>query len=120
MQERLEIHQAQRKEKFISIEEPIYLAKVLVKGTYLVDCLSMWILNTLDREMEELFNELESLVQKRDIDIIFVLNDVSSGVIPMDKESRKFVDRSGAIGQRVASFCDEVYDVKLGIGVRLK
>jgi len=41
-------------------------------------------------------------------------------VIPFDKESRSFVDRSGIIGQRLASFCDEVYEVKLGLPLRLK
>ena len=119
MQERLMTHQQQRKEQFISIEEPIHLTKVIKEGTYLVDCLSMWILNTLDRKTEELFDELEALAQK-EAHIVFVLNDVSSGVIPMDKENRKFVDRSGIIGQRVASFCDEVYEVKLGIEGKLK
>jgi adenosylcobinamide kinase/adenosylcobinamide-phosphate guanylyltransferase len=48
------------------------------------------------------------------------LNDVSSGVIPLDKESRKYVDMSGIIGQVVAGFCDEVYEVKMGIEIRIK
>jgi len=59
-------------------------------------------------------------LEKKDANIVFVLNDVNSGVIPFDKESRSFVDRSGVIGQRLASFCDEVYEVKLGLPLRLK
>jgi len=120
MQERINQHQQQRTNKFISIEEPIKIGSLIKeKHSYLIDCMSMWILNTLDLEIEALFRELESLSHK-DANIIFVLNDVSSGVIPLDKESRKFVDRSGVIGQKLAEICDEVYEVKLGLTSKLK
>jgi len=120
MQERLYTHQWQREDKFITIEEPYDLPLVInQKGTYLVDCLSMWILNTLDNKIEELFYQLEAIA-KKDANIIFVLNDVNSGIIPIDKESRIFVDRTGVIAQEVALFCDEVYEVKLGLTRQLK
>jgi len=120
MRERLKKHQQQRANSFITIEEPLNLTKPIQEGeTYLVDCLSMWILNTLDMPIERLFEQLDAL-KSRDANIIFVLNDVNGGVIPIDKESRKFVDRTGEVGQRVAHFCDEVYEVKLGIKRGLK
>jgi adenosylcobinamide kinase/adenosylcobinamide-phosphate guanylyltransferase len=120
MQERIYKHQWQRENRFISIEEPYHLPSVIAnRGTFLIDCLSMWILNTLDIEITELFEQIEILAQK-DANIIFVLNDVSCGVIPMNAESRKFVDRSGVIGQKVAKICDEVYKVKVGLESRLK
>ena len=120
MQARLAQHLKQREERFITIEEALDLPSVIEKKkTYLVDCISMWILNTLKIPQTELFAQLEAL-EKEEANIIFVLNDVNSGVIPMDKESRLFVDRTGVIGQKIASFCDEVYEVKLGIGVKIK
>ena len=120
MQERIERHQQQRDEKFITIEEPFNLAKVIeVDGTYLVDCISMWLLNNLCKKEEELLKELEALAENN-TNIVFVLNNVNEGVIPLDKESRKFVDLTGIIGQKLASLCDEVYEVKLGIGVQIK
>jgi adenosylcobinamide kinase/adenosylcobinamide-phosphate guanylyltransferase len=120
MQERVYMHQWQRENKFISIEEPYDLPSVIAnRGTFLVDCLSMWILNTLGVEIDELFKQIEILAN-RDANIVFVLNNISSGVIPIDIESRKFVDRSGVIGQRVANICDEVYEVKVGLESRLK
>jgi adenosylcobinamide kinase/adenosylcobinamide-phosphate guanylyltransferase len=120
MAERIYTHQWQREDMFESIEEPFDLPMVIEeKGTYLVDCISMWILNTLDMPIKELFEQLEAL-EKKDANIVFVLNDVSSGVIPMDKESRTFVDRTGIIGQKLAAFCDEVYEVKLGLPIKLK
>jgi len=120
MENRLFIHKKQRSNRFITIEEPFNLPKVISSNaTYLIDCLSMWILNTINIELLELFSQLEEL-EKRDANIIFVLNDVNSGIIPLDQESRTFVDRTGIIGQKVASFCDEVYEVKMGMPIRIK
>ena len=120
MQERISLHHQQRQEKFRTIEEPLNLAKVIKeKETYLIDCISMWTLNTLKQPLEELLKELEAINQKNS-HIIFVLNDVNAGVIPLNKESRKFVDRSGIIGQKLAEFCDEVYEVKVGLPIQLK
>ncbi len=120
MQKRLKQHQRQRTNKFISIEEPFDLVQYIKSGeSYLIDCISMWILNHIHKEDNFLLNQLET-ISKIDANIIFVLNDVNSGIIPMDKESRKFVDTTGVIGQYLAKICDEVYEVKLGIPILLK
>ena len=120
MEQRIKQHHKQRQEEFKTIEESFDLATVINhKGTYLIDCISMWILNTLQNPIEELFEQLKLLEQK-DTNIVFVLNDVNSGIIPLDKESRNFVDRSGVLGQELASFCDEVYEVKLGLTIKIK
>jgi len=120
MQVRIGKHQAQRESRFITIEEPRDLNAAVKDGnTYLIDCMSMWILNTLEVDEETLIAEIEALCTI-DTNIIFVLNDVGLGVIPLDTMSRKYVDRSGIIGQKLAQLCDEVYEVKLGLEKRLK
>ncbi len=120
MLERIAQHQSQRKEAFITIEETKHLSSYIKdKETYLIDCMSMWLLNTLDDALENLMEELE-LLAKKEAHIVFVLNDVSSGIIPLESMSRKYIDRSGIIGQKLAQLCDEVYEVKLGLEVRLK
>ncbi len=120
MLERIEQHQNQRAETFITIEKSQNLSSVIQDGqTYLIDCMSMWLLNTLNDALENLMEELE-LLAKKEANIVFVLNDVSSGVIPLESMSRKYVDRSGVIGQRLAQLCDEAYEVKLGLEIRLK
>ena len=120
MQARIATHKAQRKERFVTIEEPLHpSAHIKAGGIYLIDCMSMWLLNTIEEPIEVLEREIER-VAGIDADIIFVLNDVSSGIIPIDSMSRTYVDRSGIIGQRLAALCDEVYEVKLGIAVKLK
>ena len=120
MGERIALHQDQRDEKFVTIEETLRLSKQIQEGyTYLIDCMSMWLLNTMEWTMKEVLEEVEALCAK-DANIVFVLNDVGSGVIPLDALSRKYVDRSGIVGQRLARHCDEVYEVKLGLENRLK
>ena len=120
MQRRVLEHQRDRSDRFITIEESKNLSSVIEDNrSYIIDCLSMWILNTIDRDLDYLIQEIEAL-SKKEADIVFVLNDVQSGVIPVDKISREYIDRSGIIGQRVAMICDEVYEVKLGLEVKLK
>ena len=120
MQVRIERHRLQREKKFYTIEERYELTRVIQKDrSYLVDCISMWILNNIEQEEEALLLQLKQLSAIQ-ANIVFVLNDVNSGIIPLEKESRKFVDLTGVIGQKLASFCDEVYEVKLGIGVQIK
>ena len=120
MQVRIGKHRAQRASRFITIEEPRDLHAVVTDGnTYLIDCMSMWILNTLEVDEETLLAEVEALCAI-DAHIVFVLNDVGLGVIPLDASSRTYVDRSGIIGQKLAQLCDEVYEVKLGLEQKLK
>lgn len=120
MHKRVDKHKKSREDSFITIEEQRDLTKVLKPNeTYLVDCISMWIFNNLDEEEQNLKAQLEEL-EKIDCNIVFVLNEVTSGVIPFDKDSRKFVDLTGIIGQKLAKICDEVYEVKFGLESRLK
>lgn len=120
MNERINRHISERKDDFICIEEAKDLTKVVeANNTYLIDCVSMWLLNNLLKSEDELKQQLRTIC-KIDANIIFILNDVSCGVIPIDSESRKFVDFSGLLGQELASLCDEVYEVKYGIERRLK
>ncbi len=120
MQNRIDKHIVERKEDFITIEEPKDLTKVIEKNrTYLIDCVSMWLFNNLENKEETLKTQLQEICNI-EANIIFILNDVSCGIIPFDKESRRFVDFSGLIGQELAKLCDEVYEVKYGIERRLK
>jgi adenosylcobinamide kinase/adenosylcobinamide-phosphate guanylyltransferase len=120
MQERINRHKLQRKNSFITIEESFNLSRVIQNNnSYLVDCISMWIFNMLEQKIDKLITEIE-LLSKIDANIVFVLNDVNSGIIPIDRDSRRFIDYTGIIGQKIVSICNEVYEVKFGIPTRLK
>jgi len=120
MQKRIEKHQNQREDNFITIEEQNDLVRVIEdNNTYLIDCISMWLLNNLENYEEDLVKQIDKIC-KTNANLVFVLNDVNSGVIPIDKSSRKFVDLTGIIGQKIANECNEIYEVKFGIGVQIK
>ena len=120
MENKILEHKHQRNDSFDTIEEKFNLNSVIQNNeTYLIDCISMWILNNTQSDINELYKQLETIFALN-TNVVFVLNDINSGVIPIDKYSRDFVDKSGLIGQKIASFCDEVYEVKMGIEVRIK
>jgi len=120
MKKRIKNHQEERKEDFFTIEEGCDVYSHLEESeTYLMDCVSMWILNNMEKEEEVLINEIQKLLRSKN-NMVFILNDVSSGIIPLDKVSRRFVDLTGIIGQEIAKFCDEVYQVNYGIQRRIK
>jgi len=120
MQERIDTHQDQRESNFITIEESKDIDSIIKDNhTYLIDCVSMWLLNHIETDEQTLIKQLKNISQK-DANVVFVLNDVNGGIIPFEKETRRFVDLTGIIGQYIASICDEVYEVKLGIGVKIK
>jgi len=123
MKKRIDEHKRQREESFITIEEPLKLCKVIsaCKDVVLVECLSMWINNMLyhNFSFEDMKNEISTIL-KLDKTVIFVLNDVGSGVIPDNKLAREFIDISGKLSQLIASNCDEVYHTIAGISTRIK
>jgi adenosylcobinamide kinase/adenosylcobinamide-phosphate guanylyltransferase len=120
MKKRIKHHKFQRADNFITIEEGYDLNRVVQnKGLYLIDCLSMWALNNLETKEKKILKQIKKLMQKKS-DIVFIINDISSGVIPMDETSRRYVDLCGIVGGLVASKCDEVYRVDFGIETRIK
>ena len=119
MQEKIDLHRQRRLHDFITLEEPCFLDRVIEDdGFYLIDCLSMWILNILEKEIDH--EKILQTLLHSDAHIVFVLNDVNRGIIPDNPLSRRYVDLTGIIGQEVAACCDEVYEVVLGLPKRLK
>ncbi|MCF6339545.1 MAG: bifunctional adenosylcobinamide kinase/adenosylcobinamide-phosphate guanylyltransferase [Sulfurimonas sp.] len=123
MQKRLNAHKTSRSNKFETIEEALELKKIISvsSSAILVECVSMWINNMLyhQKTLQNILNELEAIL-KLDKEIVFVLNDVGSGVIPDNKLAREFVDISGKLSQLIAQNCDEVYHTIAGISTRIK
>ncbi len=120
MKKRISKHQVERKDNFETIEEGMDLSSILEENqTYLIDCISMWILNNIEKSEEVLISEIQKVMNSKN-NIVFIINDVSSGIIPIDKMSRKFVDLTGLIGQEIAKACDEVYQVNYAIQRRIK
>ncbi len=120
--DRIKRHQADRGDTFRTIEEPCSLTDVLsdCDDAILVDCLTVWINNMMYHEREDdIIPELDRLLALPQT-IVFVINEVGSGIIPLDALSRRFADLSGIVAQRVAAAADEVHFCSAGLSLRMK
>jgi adenosylcobinamide kinase/adenosylcobinamide-phosphate guanylyltransferase len=123
MKKRVDSHKKNRADNFITIEEAlkIYEKISICQEIVLVECISMWINNMLyhNFNFRDIKDEIEAVLEL-DKSIVFVLNDVGSGIIPDNKLAREFVDISGKVSQIIANKCDEVYHTIAGISTRIK
>ncbi|MEA1892972.1 MAG: bifunctional adenosylcobinamide kinase/adenosylcobinamide-phosphate guanylyltransferase [Campylobacterota bacterium] len=123
MKERIAQHVNNRKDSFTTLEEPLELCDAIqnTQSSVLVECVSMWINNMLyyGFNLEDMKQELLRVLSLEQ-NIVFVLNDVGSGVIGDNQLAREFVDISGKLSQLIASHCDEVYHTIAGISTRIK
>jgi adenosylcobinamide kinase/adenosylcobinamide-phosphate guanylyltransferase len=128
MKDRIERHKIERGEKWITIEEPIEVDRVLKtipKGSVIIiDCLTTWLTNLLieNYNVEEKTNKLlDTLLKiKTDLDLFLVSNEVGLSIIPDNPLGRKFLDLSGSLHQKVAQIADEVYFILCGCEIKVK
>ena len=121
---RIARHKADRGVEFETIEEPLDLARVIA-GSFdaiVVDCLTLWLSNLMfaakncDLETEALI----AAAQAVNGTIIFVTNEVGSGVVPDNPLAREFRDRAGTLNQGIAMIAQEVYFMAFGQPLRVK
>ncbi len=124
MAARIQHHRAERGEAFKTIEEPIELARIITEAKFdvlVVDCLTLWLSNLM---FADRIGEIDALVDAARatlITVIFVSNEVGSGIVPTDHSlSREFRDQAGILNQRIASIAGEVYFMIFGIPRRIK
>ena len=123
MRQKAELHRVQRGDGFVTVESHLDLATpVLSAGAVvLVECLGMWINNMIyhGKTDDEIIAHTSKLLAEAD-NIVFVLTDVSGGIVSENPDVRRYVDLCGIIGQMVATACDEVYLCAVGLSVRMK
>lgn len=130
MRARIEKHREVRGEEFLTVEEPLDLARAvrsLPEGTEVavIDCLTVWLGNLVHRHEGEAhgFPEVPAFVEAvRDppCDLIIVTNEVGMGIIPANELARRFRDLAGTVNQAVATLADEVVLMVSGIPVVIK
>ncbi len=125
MAARIQRHREDRDKGFATIEEPIELARTVAKASFdvvVVDCLTLWLSNIMlanadcDRKIEELIETSQSATKT----VIYVTNEVGSGIVPDNALARDFRDRAGFLNQCVASIAQEVYLMVFGQPLRVK
>lgn len=123
MKTRIKVHQKRREDQFTTLEEPLnlYASLVNLEQPILIECTSMWINNMLfhQKNKEQIIKHIKKVLQLTQ-DMVFVHNDVGSGVIPNNPLARSYVEISGILSQLIASECDEVYHCVAGIATQIK
>lgn len=122
MATRIQIHREERGTQFETIEEPIELPRVISESKFdvlVIDCLTLWLSNIMLAGRTT--DGLEQAAQSSRATIIFVTNEVGSGIIPTDHAlSRDFRDRAGILNQRIAAISQEVWFMIFGQPLHIK
>ncbi|ARM30839.1 bifunctional adenosylcobinamide kinase/adenosylcobinamide-phosphate guanylyltransferase [Prosthecochloris sp. HL-130-GSB] len=127
---RIDKHQRERGDGFLTLEEPIALDEAIrsvPQGTdvVLVDCLTVWTGNMMHREFtdDEIMSMVERLLdvlKEPPCHIVLVSNEVGMGIVPEHAMSRRFRDLAGMINQKVAAVATEAYFLCSGLPMCLK
>ncbi len=127
MDERIKAHRTRRTKEWETIEEPLYIAKILENPSYkdsviLVDCLTLWLSNLMHRQLDiaEQTEMLINALHAGSADVIFVSNEVGQGIIPQNTVARTFRDYAGLLHQRIAAKAGRVIWMVAGLPVSIK
>ncbi len=127
MRERIEIHKAQRGDRWHCIEEPISICDAMrnARGNtpvILIDCLTMWLSNMLfsDMDIDKEIDALKRALAACHTPVIMVSNEVGMGLVPENPLARRFRDLQGILNQSLAKVCHNVIFVAAGLGIILK
>jgi adenosylcobinamide kinase / adenosylcobinamide-phosphate guanylyltransferase len=127
MATRIANHQAERGGGWTTLEEPLALCEALEREArseriVLVDCLTFWLANAMfaGLEIESETKQLCQVISSLKGPVIFVSNEVGSGIVPETKIGREFRDWQGKVNQEVARACDCVVLVVAGLPILLK
>ncbi len=137
MQYRVDLHQQRRPSSWKTYECPYEAEKAICNASkehdmILFDCITLYITNALLREYREqeiahhyevmtaAIKRLIESAQGSNSTVIFVTNEVGSGIVPGDALSREYRDLAGLANQLVAEAADEVYLVTCGLATEIK
>lgn len=130
MSARINDHKSQRGDSFVTIEQPLDIDKKLIEiaGLYdviLIDCLTLWLSNVMERDINNVNNEIDCLIKtideiKGSQTLYIVSNEVGMGIVPENKIARFFRDVSGKMNQGIAQIAGEVYFIVSAIALKIK
>ena len=127
MAERIARHRSERPADWTTVEEPRLLEATLARAPdgacVVVDCLSLWVANVIERPPAEVEAEAEAaagLAASRPGTTIAVSNEVGMGIVPETPLGRAYRDLLGRVNAVWARHAAESYLVVAGRGLRLE
>lgn len=127
MRARIDQHQSRRGPDWTTVEAPLELAATLEavdfeENAVLIDCLTLWVTNLMmaERNMDEAFTGLVSVLAGAKAQIFIVSNEVGLGIVPDNAMARAFRDHVGRLHQQVAAVATHVYFVAAGLPLKMK
>ena len=127
MATRIGLHVAARDVRWQTLDAPYALVETLAATAaadriVLVDCLTLWLSNRMLRgdDVDVAGTELAALVPRLAGPVVFVSNEVGSGIVPDNALGRRFRDAQGRLNQDMAAACHTVVQVVAGLPLQLK
>ena len=126
MRAKIDRHRTTRGTGWTTIEAPVDIVGALRDcdgaGPRLVDCLTMWLTNLMltERDWEAEARALTDLLPGLESPVVFVTNEVGSGIVPENSLARRFRSAAGQLNQQVAALCDDVWLSVSGCPLRIK
>jgi adenosyl cobinamide kinase/adenosyl cobinamide phosphate guanylyltransferase len=106
MAERIRRHRADRPPHWETVEEPTELESALRRvplgTTVLIDCLTLWLSNLMERnfsdvDIEDAARSAAAFAASRSGATIVVSNEVGSGIVPANAIARRYADLLGQV-----------------------
>jgi adenosyl cobinamide kinase/adenosyl cobinamide phosphate guanylyltransferase len=128
MAERIAAHRRERPTGWRTVEEPLDLAgalRGLAAGEFaIVDCLSLWVSNLLERNdtaaIERLAAESAALAAAHGGGCVAVSNEVGMGIVPINELARAYRDVLGRVNAIWADAADDALFAVSGRVLRLE
>ncbi len=139
MRKRINRHKDERQNNFVTVEEPLELARAISDipkeimpdvQVIVIDCLTVWLGNLLYYKKADSVTKGEELptdalsflevLKAPPCDIIAVTNEVGMGLVPETSLGRSFRDMAGRLNQESAKVADRVVFLVSGIPLIIK
>lgn len=129
MKDRIEKHRKSRSRDWTVIEEPLDAGHVIERhstetNVILLDCVTLLLSNLLGTHgrdgLDERIQSLCKSLNNAGGCVIVVTNEVGTGIVPVDPQTRFFRDKQGSFNKQLAAVADEVYLTCCGLPLRLK
>jgi adenosylcobinamide kinase/adenosylcobinamide-phosphate guanylyltransferase len=125
MVERIACHQAERGERWETVECPVDLPEAMAaitSGAIMVDCLTLWLSNLMlaGHDIERRTQHLITAIAATPLPLAIVTHEVGLGIVPDHPLGRTFRDAAGRLNQAVAAEMDVAYFVAAGLVLPLQ